>query len=111
MNIQGKIFSGFREATQDLIFLLTLLSGSFNNMDLLSRQANHLDRSPPANNQRHAVLPAETARIHIWAKTYVIPGHIGDSLLGSDVKNLHTLKNTRALSILYSGEGKERRTY
>lgn len=58
---------------------------------------NYLDGSPPANNQCHIVLPAETAGIHIWAKTYIISGHIGDSLLGSDVKNLHTLENRTAL--------------
>ena len=66
----------------------------------------HLDRRPPANDQRHIVLPAEATGIHIWAKTYIIPGHVRDSLLWGDVKNLHALENKVALSILDSREGK-----
>lgn len=83
---------------QELIFLWSIFNESITTWTDYKTKQNHLDRSPPADNQGHTVLPAEAAGVHIWAKTDVIPGHVCDSLLWGDVKYLHTLENKRALT-------------
>lgn len=78
--MQVKIF-WFREAIQGPGLLRTTFGSSVTTQTYEKYKQNYLDRGAPANDQCHTVLPAEATGIHIGAKTYIIPGHIGDSLL------------------------------
>lgn len=55
----------------------------------------HLDGIPPANDEGAVVLPAEATGVHVRPQAHIVTQHVGDSLLGADVINLHSLSMGR----------------
>lgn len=71
----------------------------------------HLNRGAPANNESRVVLPAETARVHVRPQADVVSQHVGDSLSGADVEDLHPLMERLTDKHCYPADGHHSRDF